>query len=92
MIEHIHPEGEPTPTLRELYERHDGSVEVVKWTEGNKKEKAKPSVFRLTEKGEALLKGIMARNAAATLARGTALEEGAARVKRIREERESNGS
>lgn len=71
MIEHINPDGLPTPTVAELYERRDGSAEVVKWTEGSKTEPPKPSVYRLTEKGHALLGEIMRRNAEMTLARGS---------------------
>ncbi len=82
MIEHIHPEGEPTPTVAELYERRDGSAEVAKWTEGSKTERPKPSVYRLTDKGCAVLGEIMRRNAAASLARGTVGEEGVESVKR----------
>lgn len=72
MIPHVHPEGEPTPTVAELYERRDGSAEVAKWTEGSKTEPPKPAIYRLTDKGYAILGEIMRRNAAASIARGTA--------------------
>ncbi|WNN94074.1 hypothetical protein SEA_FREGLEY_48 [Microbacterium phage Fregley] len=71
MIPHINPAGEPTPTVEELYELRDGYAEVAKWTEGSKTEPPKPAVYRLTDKGHALLGEIMQRNAAATLARGS---------------------
>jgi hypothetical protein len=87
VIEHIHPEGEPTPTIQELYERRDGSAEVAKWTAGSKTGPPKPSVYRLTGKGHALLGEIMRRNAAGTLERGTAAAEaGAALVALERKE------
>lgn len=84
MIEHIHPEGEPTPTLRDLYERKDGSVEVVDWATPKGKPPY-PSKYRLTDKGYAVLGEIMRRNGAATAARGTAQEEAIAIQKRMAE-------
>lgn len=93
VIEHIHPEGEPTPTLRDLYDRKDGSVEVVEWSQPKGKP-AQPSKFRLTAKGHQVLGEIMARNAAATLQRGTGKEEAVARLVREathRTGRKSNG-
>lgn len=86
MIEHIHPEGEPTPTLRDLYERKDGSVEVVDWAQPKGKP-AYPSKFRLTDKGQQVITEVMRRNAAGTIARGTANEEAVQRLLRDREER-----
>lgn len=83
MIEHIHPEGEPTPTVAELYERHDGSAEVAQWTAGSKTAKPKPSVYRLTDKGYAILGEVMRRNALASLARGSEAEE--ARLRQLRD-------
>ncbi|QKO02799.1 hypothetical protein SEA_KELCOLE_46 [Microbacterium phage Kelcole] len=71
LIPHINPAGEPTPTVAELYELRDGYAEVAKWTEGSKTEPPKPAVYRLTDKGHALLGEIMQRNAAATLSRGS---------------------
>lgn len=78
MIEHIHPLGEPTPTVAELYERRDGSAEVNVWTAGSKTEPGKPSIYRLLPKGQAVISEIARRNAAATLARGSAADEGVA--------------
>lgn len=86
MIEHIHPEGEPTPTLRDLYERKDGSVEVVDWAQPKGKP-AYPSKFRLLEKGRQAIAEVMKRNAAGTIARGSANEEAVQRLLRDREER-----
>lgn len=85
MIEHIHPDGEPTPTVAELYERRDGSAEVAQWTAGSKDGKTppKPAVYLLTAKGYAVLGEIMRRNAAATLARGTARTEAVESVRRF---------
>lgn len=67
MIPHIHPLGEPTPTVRELAERNDGSAVAIDWNAEGKATK-----WRLMQKGYDLLGEIMRRNAAATLARGTA--------------------
>lgn len=83
MIDHIHPEGEPTPTVAELYERRDGSAEVAKWTEGSKTEPPKPAIYRLTDKGYAVLGEIMRRNAQATLARGTGNVEAVEAMKKF---------
>lgn len=70
-------------------------MEVIEWATPKGKP-AHPSKFRLTDKGQAELTEIMRRNAAASLARGTANEEGVERVKRARRPRnlggESNGS
>ena len=82
MIEHRHPDGEPTPTVRELYERKDGSAEVVDWVTP-KGGKPVPTKFRLLPKGQAIIGEIMRRNAAATLARGTAREEANATVRAV---------
>lgn len=84
MIEHHHPDGEPTPTVPELYERRDGSAEVATWTAGTKTTPGKPSTYRLLPKGQAVISEIQHRNAAATLARGTAHEEAAAAVRAAR--------
>lgn len=84
MIEHIHPEGEPTPTVRELYERKDGSAEVATWTSGTKTTPGVPSTYRLLPKGWAVLGAIAARNAAGTLARNSASEEGVATMVKAR--------
>lgn len=78
MIPHVHPDGEPTPTLLELHERKDGSVEVVDYNKD-----LKPTKFRLTEKGHRLLGEIMRRNALASRARGTTEEEGVEIVRRM---------
>ena len=78
MIEHIHPDGEPTPTVRELFERKDGSAEAVAWS--NDKIPV-PTKFRLLPKGQAVISEIMRRNAAATLARGTVSEEAGAAMR-----------
>ena len=86
MIEHIHPEGERTPTLRDLYERRDGSVEVVDWATP-KGQKPYPSKFRLLEKGRQAIADVMRRNAEASMARGTANEEAVQAMIREREER-----
>lgn len=93
MIEHIHPEGEPTPTVPELYERRDGSAEVATWTAGTKTEPGRPSTYRLLPKGQAIITAIAQRNAAATLARDSAGEEGvAAMIKARLEGGGENGS
>lgn len=84
MIEHIHPEGEPTPTVRELYERKDGSAEVATWTAGTKTTPGVPSTYRLLPKGQAVLSAIAARNAAGTVARNSASEEGVATMVKAR--------
>lgn len=81
MIEHGHPDGEPTPTVSELYERRDGSAEVAKWTEGSKTDPPKPSVYRLTDKGYAILGDIMRRNGAASVSRGSQREEAVNAIK-----------
>jgi len=90
VIEHVHPEGEPTPTLQDLYERKEGLVEVVDWATPKGKP-THPSKFRLTEKGQAELGRIMRANAAASLARGTEKEEGVERVRRAAENAEGGG-
>lgn len=82
MIDHIHPDGEPTPTVRELYEMKNGYAEAVTLDQ-----KMNPTTFRLTEKGAAVLGEIMRGNAKATLARGTARAEGSASMKRIAEQK-----
>lgn len=84
MIQHIHPDGEPTPTVQELYERKDGSAEAVTWSADKK---PVPTKFRLLPKGQALLGEIMRRNAAGTLARGTAAQEATDRLIQARNER-----
>lgn len=81
MIEHVHPEGEPTPTVRELYERKDGSAEVATWTTGTKTKPGVPSTYRLTDKGHRLLGEIMRRNAIGSFIRGSEREEGVESVK-----------
>lgn len=86
MIEPLHPDNEPTPTIRELYERKDGTAEAVEFTKD-----MKPTIFRLTDKGFALLAGIARRNAAATLARGSAREETYTAVRRSKKKGEGNG-
>lgn len=85
MIKHIHPEGEPTPTLMDLYERRDGSVEVVEWTSAKKD--PKPSKFRVTDKGHRVLGEILRRNAIGSYIRGTEREEGIASVRHAAENR-----
>lgn len=83
MIEHIHPDGEPTPTVRELYERKDGSAEAIAWS--NEKGKTPvPTKFRLLPKGQAAISEVMRRNAAGTLARGGATAEPVLRMIRDR--------
>ncbi|UDL15421.1 hypothetical protein SEA_PEPE25_46 [Microbacterium phage Pepe25] len=83
MIPHINPAGEPTPTIAELYELHDGYAEVAKWTEGSKTEPPKPAAYRLTDKGNALLGEVMRRNADATLARGSGPADAVAAMERF---------
>ncbi|QIG59057.1 hypothetical protein SEA_FRANSOYER_49 [Microbacterium phage Fransoyer] len=73
MIEHIRADGEPTPTVRELYERRDGSAEATAWS--NDKVPV-PTKFRLTDKGHAEIGRIMRANATETLRRGTGRLEG----------------
>lgn len=80
MIPHAHPDGEPTPTVRELYERKDGSAEVVDWVTP-KGGKPVPTRFRLLPKGQAIISEIMRRNVAASLARGTVSEEAGAALR-----------
>ncbi|QNJ55546.1 hypothetical protein SEA_PHINKY_54 [Microbacterium phage Phinky] len=95
MIEHIHPDGEPTPTVRELYERKDGSAEATDWVKPNKTSPAVPTKFRLLPKGQAIISAIARRNAAATLARGGQSREPVLRMIQFREEKlrgEGNGS
>jgi len=90
VIEHIHPDGEPVPTARELYERRDGTAEATKWVNGEKKtDPPRPVMFRITDKGHALIGEIMRRNAKATLARGTAAAEAGARI-RLNKEQEGD--
>ncbi len=83
MIEHIHPEGEPVPTVPELYERRAGLAEVASWTNGTKTDPPRPSTYRVTDAGHALLGEIMRRNALASLARGTVAEEAGAQVRAL---------
>lgn len=85
MIEHVHPDGEPTPTVRDLYEMKDGLAEAVAFDKD-----LKPTRFRVTDKGHALLGEIMKRNAEGSIARGTVYQEGGASVVRAREG-ETNG-
>lgn len=94
MIEHIHPDGEPTPTVRELYERKDGSAEAVDWVRPNKTSPAVPTKFRLLPKGQQLITEIAQRNAAATLARGGQTSEPVLRMIQFREQKagEDDGS
>jgi len=84
VIEHIHPDGEPTPTVRELYERKDGSAEATVWVTPKGGETPVPTKFRLLPKGQAIITGIAQRNAAATLARNSAGEEGVAAMVKSR--------
>lgn len=65
MIEPTHEGDEPTPTVRELWARKDGSAEAVDFNKDGE-----PTRFHLTLKGHALLNGIMRRNAERALARG----------------------
>lgn len=65
MIEPRHEDDEPTPTVRELWARKDGSVEAVDFNKDGE-----PTRFRLLPKGHELLNGIMRRNAERALARG----------------------
>lgn len=81
MIPHIRPDGLPTPTVRELYERKEGLAEAVEFNK-----RMEPTVFRLTDKGWALLGEIMRTNAQETLARHGGPEEAVARMKRKAEE------
>lgn len=93
MIEHIHPHGEPVPTVAELYERRDGSAEVVTWVGGTKTSPGKPGVYRLLPKGQAVISEIMARNAAGTIARGSASAEAVAAMVKAREQKgETDGT
>ncbi|QUE25342.1 hypothetical protein SEA_FIZZLES_48 [Microbacterium phage Fizzles] len=85
MIEHIHPDGEPTPTVRELYEQHDGSAEAIDWVKPSKTAPAVPTRFRLLPQGQAIISAIARRNAAATLARGTASQEAGAALRAAHE-------
>lgn len=84
MIPHIHPDGEPTPTARELYEMKDGLAEAVDFNRN-----MEPTRFRLTDKGHAHLGEIMRWNAMDTLDRGTSREEGVARQVRARSQKGS---
>lgn len=77
MIQPMHTDDEPTPTIRELYERKDGSAEAVEFNM-----KMEPTVFRLTAKGNQILAGIMKRNAEASIARGSTKQEAAEAVVR----------
>ncbi|MGO1566476.1 MAG: hypothetical protein ACTHXC_00500 [Brachybacterium sp.] len=89
MIEHIHPDGLPTPTVRELYDMKNGYAEATAFDK-----KMNPTAFRLLPKGSALLAEIMHQNAAGTLERGSATWEATqsiikARKARAAEERKS---
>lgn len=95
MIEHIHPDNEPVPTARELYERRDGSAEATQWVSGKSKaDPPRPTMFRITDKGHAVIGDIMRRNAARTLERGTAAAEAGAALRKAKAEggSEENGS
>ena len=80
MIEHDHPEGEPTPTVLELYERKDGSAEAVSWATPKGSKVSVPTRFQLLPRGQKIISDIARRNAMMTELRGTAREEGVAAV------------
>lgn len=84
MIEHIHPEGEPTPTLYDLYQRREGLVEVVTWS--SDKKNPLPTKYRVTDKGHRYLGEIMRRNALGSYIRGTAEEEAVEALKKVADE------
>lgn len=77
MIEARHPDDEPTPTVRELYERKDGSAEAVDYDKDGR-----PTRFRLLPQGHELLNGIMRRNAERALERGSAQRDAYEAVRR----------
>lgn len=85
-IEHIHPEGEPVPTVRELADMKLGLAFATDWDKDGK-----PTRFRLTTDGYDYLGEIMRRNAEGTLARGSAGAEGIASMQRSREEGGKDG-
>lgn len=63
-------EPEHVPTAAELVAKGRDYAVATGWTKGTKKEPAKPTHVRILPKGHALLGEIMARNAAAAVARG----------------------
>lgn len=81
MIEHVHPGGEPTPTVADLVKMGRDYAHVIEWAGATKTKPGKPSKVRIMPKGHQLLGDIMKRNAAGTLARGARVEQAAAVAK-----------
>ncbi|UDL16262.1 hypothetical protein SEA_KOZIE_66 [Microbacterium phage Kozie] len=63
-------EPEAVPTAAQLVAMGSDYAEAVGWTQKRKSDPATPTFVRIHPKGHALLGEIMARNAAAALARG----------------------
>lgn len=62
---------EPVPTAEALFNMGREYAEATAWVGGKKKsDPMRPTAFRITDKGHALLGEIMRRNAAAAIARG----------------------
>lgn len=94
MIENVHPDGEPTPTVADLVNMGRDYAQVIEWSGATKGSRGrpgkpgKPSKVRIMPKGHQLLGEIMKRNAKAALARGSLTEEMAAAVARARSTKE----
>lgn len=90
VIEHIHPEGEPTPTAYDLVAMGKQYAEVAEWSMGSKNGKTppKPIRIRILPEGHKLLGEIMARNAIGSIWRGSVKQEA---VKSVIQERKSRG-
>lgn len=89
MIEHIHPEGEPTPTAFDLVKMGPEYAVVSEWTLGSKNGKTppKPAKIQIKPKGHLLLGEIAWRNAVGTETRGSAAEERTAAAVRAAKEK-----
>lgn len=89
MIEHIHPEGEPTPTAHDLVKMGKQYAEVAEWSMGSKNGKTppKPLKIRILPEGHKLLGEIMARNAISSSWRGSANQEAVDSMVKVRAER-----
>ena len=84
MLEPLHPDNEPIPTVLELYERKDGSAEATAFDK-----KMRPTAFRLLPKGQDVISEIMRRNAAATKARGSLRWEESESMRRVHERKKA---
>lgn len=88
MIEHIHPDGEPTPTALELVKMGKQYAEVAEWSMGSKNGKTppKPIKVRVLPEGHKLLGEIMARNAIGSSWRGSSNQEAVESMIKVRAE------